>query len=69
MKMKWKRPCREIFQDPSKLYIFLLLEGTNAAKRGDHQKKFFINNAVEALIPFKEEDRQGFLRLHVPFGG
>ena len=37
-------------------------------KWGDHQKKiFFINNSVEAVIPFKE-NHQGLLKLHVPWG-
>ena len=31
------------------------LGGSNAEKWGGHQKKFFINNSVEVLIPFKEE--------------
>lgn len=30
--------------------------------------KFPINNATEALIPFRE-DRQGLLKLHVPLLG
>ena len=34
-------------------------------KRGDHQKKIFINDSVEALIPFKEEHRS-LLKLQVP---
>ena len=34
----------------------------------EHQnKKFFLNNFVEALIPFKEE-HQGLLKLHLPLG-
>ena len=34
----------------------------------DHRrKKFFINNSVGALIPFKEK-HQGLLKLHVPLG-
>ena len=41
--------------------------GSYAEKWGDHQKnKFFIDNSVETLIPFKEED-QGLLKLYVPF--
>ena len=37
-------------------------------KWGDHRrKKFFINNVIEALFPFKEE-HQGLLKLHVPLG-
>ena len=31
------------------------------------KKKFFINNAVEAVVPFKKE-HQGLLKLHVPLG-
>ena len=27
------------------------------------KKKFFVNNAIEALIPFKK-DHQGLLKLH-----
>ena len=50
-------------------YTFLvgfLLGGSNVKKCGDHQKmKFFINNSVEAVIPFKEK-HQGVLKLHVP---
>ena len=38
---------------PLRLHI---LGGSNVKKWGDHQKKiFFISNAVEALIPFKED--------------
>ena len=70
--IKWKTPCREVIQDPLKLYklfLGLLLGGWNAAKCGDHQKKkLFINNAVESLIPSKE-DHEGLLRLHVPLVG
>ena len=37
-------------------------------KRGDYQeKKFFIDNTVQALIPFKERHR-GLLKLHVRLG-
>ena len=47
----------------------LLLGGSNLEKWGDHQKKkFFINNSVEALIPFKEE-HQNLLKLPVLFRG
>ena len=41
---------------------------SHAEKRGDHQKKkFFINDAVEALITFNEE-HQGLLKLQVLLG-
>ena len=33
----------------------------------DHEKKFFMNNVVQALILFKESHR-GLLKLHVQFG-
>ena len=50
-------------------YTFLvgfLLGGSNAKKCDDHQNmKFFINNSVEAVIPFKEK-HQSVLKLHVP---
>ena len=47
----------------------LQLGGSNAGKWVDHQKKkFFMNNSVEALIPFNE-GYQGPLKLHVPLGG
>ena len=37
-------------------------------KRGDHQrKKLFIDNAVQALIPFKEGDGSA-LKLHIHWG-
>ena len=37
-------------------------------KRGEHQeKKFFINNAAQALIPFKEGHR-GLLKLYIYLG-
>ena len=37
--------------------------GSNEKKWGDHQKKkFFVNNSVEAVIPFKEK-HQGLLKL------
>ena len=40
--------------------------GSIANKWTDHrQKKFYLNNTVEDLIPFKEE-HQGLLKLHVP---
>ena len=40
--------------------------GLNAEKWGDDQnKKFFVNNSVEALILFKE-GHQGLLKLCVP---
>ena len=46
----------------------LWLGSSNVEKCGDHwRKKFFINNPVEALIPFKEK-HQGLLKLHVPLG-
>ena len=49
------------------LFLGLLLRG-NVEKRGNHQeKKFFIDNAVQALIPFKEKHR-GLLKLHVQLG-
>lgn len=42
------------------------MEGSVANKWADHrQKKFYLNNTVEDLIPFKEE-HQGLLKLHVP---
>ena len=42
--------------------------GSNAEKKGHHQKKkFFINNFIEAVIPFKEK-HQCLLKLHVPLG-
>ena len=46
----------------------LWLGSSNVEKCGDHwRKKFFINNPVQALIPFKEK-HQGLLKLHVPLG-
>ena len=37
-------------------------------KWGNHQKKkFFVNNFIEAIILFNEEN-QGLLKLHVPLG-
>ena len=69
--MKWKRPCVEVFQDPLKLHIpfWRIVDGRfKCEKWADHQKKkLFINNAVETLIPFKE-DHQGLMRLHVYLG-
>ena len=45
--------------------IFWGINGSNAEKWVDHQKKkFFVNNFVEDLIPFKEE-HQGLLKLPV----
>ena len=46
----------------------LQLGHSHAERNGDHQKKkFFINNFVEALIPFSEE-HQGLLKLEVHLG-
>ena len=45
------------------------MEGSNTTKLDDYKKmKLFINNAMEALILFNEDD-QGLLRLHIPLGG
>ena len=45
-----------------------LLVVSNAEKWGDHQKKkFFINNFVKTLIPFKEE-HQVLLIVHLLWG-
>ena len=70
--MKLERSRREDFEDTLKLYILfqgLLLEGSNTTKWDDYQKKkLFINNAMETLILFNEDD-QGLLRLHIPLGG
>lgn len=42
--------------------------GSHAKKRGNHQeKKFFINNTVEAQIVFNEE-HQGLLKMQVSLG-
>ena len=48
----------------------LQLGSSDAEKWDDHhRKKFFTNNSVEALIPFKEEHQGGpILKLHVPLG-
>ena len=44
----------------------LLLGASNAKKWDDYgKKKFFINNSVEDLIPFKEE-HEVLLKLYVP---
>ena len=41
--------------------------GSDAEKRSNHQnKRFFMNNSVEALIPFNE-GYQSLLKVHVPF--
>ena len=46
----------------------MLLGGSYAEKRGDHQKKkFFINNSVEALISFNKENGC-LLKLQIPLG-
>ena len=46
----------------------LLLVVSNAEKWGDYQKKkFFINNFVKTLIPFKEE-HQVLLIVHLLWG-
>ena len=42
--------------------------GRNAKKWGDHKKKKFKNNSIEALILFKE-GHQSLLKLHVPLEG
>ena len=52
------------------IYLFWrIVDGRfKCEKWADHQKKkLFINNAVETLIPFKE-DHQGLMRLHVYLG-
>ena len=50
------------------LFSGLLLGGANVEKQGDYQeKKFFIDNTVQVLIPFKEKHR-GLLKLHVQLG-
>ena len=58
----------------------MLLGGANVEEWGDHQeKKFFIDNAVQALIPFqggtsgpiwgrKSESIQNLLEFCLPFG-
>ena len=52
----------------STFFGVLRLGGSHAEKRGDHQKKeFCINNSVEALILFNEEDR-GLLKLQISLG-
>ena len=49
-------------------FIGLQLGGSHPKERGDHRKKkFFINNSVEALIPFNEE-HQDLLKLQVLLG-
>ena len=43
------------------LFSGLLLGGENVEKRGDGQKtKFFMNNTVQALIPFKERHKGAY---------
>ena len=50
------------------LFGGMLLGGSYAEKRGDHQKKkFFINNSVEALISFNKENGC-LLKLQIPLG-
>ena len=50
------------------LYLVLLLGGANVEKWGDHQEeKFFIDNAVQALIPFQEGHR-ALLKFYAHFG-
>ena len=56
----------------SKLYIHfwrLLLGGSNGEICGDRlkKKKFFINNSVETLFPFKKK-HQVILKLHLRLG-
>ena len=47
------------------LFLGLLLGGANVEKRGDDQeKKFFMDNIVQALTGFKER-HWGLLKLHV----
>ena len=67
--MKYKRTCREVFQDQFKLKIRfwgIVVGKFKFKKWGDHQKKkifILINNAGEAQILFKE-NHQGLMRLH-----
>ena len=50
------------------LFLGLLLGSANLEKQGDDQtKKFFMDNTVQALIPFKERHRS-LAKLHVPLG-
>ena len=49
------------------LFWALFLEDSNAEKLGNcQQKKFFINNSVEATIPLKEKHQGLLLKLRVP---
>ena len=46
----------------------LHLGGANSEKRGDDQnQKSFMNNSVQAKIPFNK-GHQSLLKLHVPLG-
>ena len=62
--IKRRRLRREVFRDPLKLDTHFwgqVLEGSNVAELGDHQKKkLFLNNAVKSLIPFRE-NHEGLL--------
>ena len=50
------------------LLLGFLLGKANVKKRGDgHEKKFFMNNTVQALILLKESHR-GLLKLHLQLG-
>ena len=62
---KWKRPCREIFQDQLRLNILFwedICWEVQIWKKSD--LKTWINNAIEALIPFREY-YQGLVKQHV----
>ena len=66
--MKWKRTCREVFQDQLKLHILfwgIAVGRFKCEKSGDHQQKeFFINNAVKA-----QEESSGPTETACTFGG
>ena len=54
-KSKGGTPLELFFVKEYVSFWAFLLGGANVEKWGDHQKKkFFIDNAVQALIPFKE---------------
>ena len=51
------------------LFLGLLLRGANVEKWGDDQeKKFFIDDTAQALIPFKKRHKS-LLKPHVRLGG